>query len=122
MQENDISIHENNDFAQNMAIPQGTLPSVMDYESIDLPWCQEYIKTILCDTKKFKTIKNTLEPTSKGAWQNKIQVHETRGGGGGDWNHFYKIPHLCIRYINLRMFQYNILHRILPTKRKLKQY
>ena len=98
--------------------------SVTENESVDLPWCQEYIRTILCDTKNHKTITiifnlgNTTQPTSKMAWQNEVQIQEA----DENWKHFFKNPHLCIRDINLRMFQFKILHRILPTNRKLKQY
>ena len=54
--------------------------SVTENESVDLPWCQEYIRTILCDKKNHKTIKiifnlgNTTQPTSKMAWQNEVQI------------------------------------------------
>ena len=106
------------------SIPQRMFLSVTENESVDLPWCQEYIRTILCDKKNHKTIKiifnlgNTTQPTSKMAWQNEVQIQEA----DENWKHFFKNPHSCIRDINLRMFQYKILHRILPTNRKLKQY
>ena len=107
-----------------MSIAQRMFHPATENESVDLPWCQEYIRTILCDTKNHRTIKtifnleNTTQPTSKRAWQNEVQIQEA----DENWKHFLQKPSHCIRDISLRMFQYKILHRILPTNRKLKQY
>ena len=106
------------------SIPQQELFPLINTESLFLPWCQEYIRSILSDTKQRKTIKNifSLEndtiPTSKNKWQNEILFDEREG----NWEFRYRVQHSCIRDVNLKMFQYKILHRILATNKKLFQY
>ena len=60
----------------------------------------------------------TTTPTAQVSWLNDVQLRDL----GGNWEFFYKNPHSCCRDINLKMFQYKLLHRIVATNKKLKQY
>ena len=91
---------------------------------ISFPWCQEFIITILGHTKNNKSINKVFKkgitgvPTAMNSWQHEIQIGER----GNQWNDIFRISNLANRDVNMKMFQYKILHRILATNNNLKQY
>ena len=77
------------------------------------PWCQEFMLEILSHTKSNKAINKVFKKSNKTI---------PMGDGGNQWSDYFKIPHTANRDVNIKMLQYKILHRILATNKKLKQY
>ena len=107
------------------AIPQNYLLKILEVgEKETAPWCQQFVSTILSDNKNNQNIKKTILsdqgsiPTARLKWEEILLTP----GDDLFWNKIFKIPSICLQDMWMRMFQYKILHRILPTNKKLLQF
>ena len=80
-------------------------------------YVKSHTKTNKAINKVFKKGNKTV-PTALNSWQHEVTIGER----GNQWSDYFKIPHTANRDVNIKMFQYKILHRILATNKKLKQY
>ena len=87
-------------------------------------WCQPHILLILSDSKSNQVIKkefkknNDWTPTAINSWSRDIAVNDDLFF----WQKIFKLPFTIGFDAWMKMFQYKILHRILPTNKKLRQY
>ena len=94
------------------------------HSKISFPWCQEFVITILGHTKNNKSINKVFKmgnhnvPTAMNSWQQEILIGEK----GNQWSDIFRIANSANRDVNMKMFQFKILHRILATNKKLKQF
>ena len=88
------------------------------------PWCQPFCQVLLCDTKTTQLIKkvfkesNNYQPTAIASWQREITIPTSPTF----WDKIFILPFRVGFDHWSKMFQYKILHRILPTNSKLFQY
>ena len=88
------------------------------------PWCQPFCQVLLCDTKTTQLIKkvfkesNNDQPTAIASWQREITIPTSPTF----WDKIFILPFRVGFDHWSKMFQYKILHRILPTNSKLFQY
>ena len=89
-----------------------------------LLWCQPHISLILSDSKSNQVIKKEFKQnddwtsTAINSWTRDIAVNCDLLF----WQKIFKIPFSIGFDAWMKMFQYKILHRILPTNKKLCQY
>ena len=85
------------------------------------PWCQTFCSLISNDNKTSQVIKkesNVSIPPAIGAWKKDLTITDLTVY----WNSIFKLPFSIGFDYWMKMFQYKILHRILPTSCKLFQY
>ena len=89
-----------------------------------IPWCQPHISLILSDSESNQMIKKEFKqnddwtPTAINSWTRDIAVNCDLLF----WQKIFKIPFSIGFDAWMKMFQYKILHRILPTNKKLCQF
>ena len=107
------------------AIPQSYLPRIIETGEKEMaPWCQQFVSVILGDNKNYQNIKKIVIrdqesiPTARPKWEEILLTPED----DLFWGRIFQIPSLCLQDMWMCMFQFKILHRILPTNKKLLQY
>ena len=117
--EDDFGITIN--FLEFMRISKAIPKNVLGREKEeDAPWCQPFVLNILNDSKTNKNIKNTFSnenktvPTANKKWEELLLAP----GDELNWKSIYLLPPRCTQNKWMQMFQFKILHRILPTNKK----
>ena len=101
------------------AIPQNHLGETTRNEE-NAPWCQNFVLSILNDNKSNQNIKkkflseNKTIPTAIQKWEEQILTP----GDDFIWRSVLLLPSRCNQNKWMQMFQFKILHRILPTNKK----
>ena len=86
---------------------------------LNSPWCQRFLLSILNDNKTNQIIKkvmlnnNKTIPTAVNRWNETLFIPEEFSF----WKKIFSLPNKCTQSKWLQMFQYKLLHRILPTNK-----
>ena len=105
------------------AIPHNHLGETTRNEE-NAPWWQNFVLSILNDNKSNQNIKkiflseNKTIPTAIQKWEEQILTP----GDDFIWRSVFLLPSRCNQNKWMQMFQFKILHRILPTNKKLFQF
>ena len=86
-----IEINENEEpfmMNNNKCVPLATLPTKLLYSALQV----------------------NITPTADNRWEHQSLVPE-------DWSVMYSIPYTCTASAKLQSFQYQVLHRYIPTRK-----
>ena len=107
------------------ALPEKWIKKIRENQNQNMspsPWCSTFSRKVLANTKdnpvfkKYMLAHNIITPTAERSWENHVLLPDNENF----WPSVYLIPHILIKDVNQKIFQYKILHRLTATNRKLK--